>query len=355
MPTNLLVTGLDAKNVESLILSNIRRSRTSAVGLAIAYVSIYGAHFLKSVVTKTNLAAIRLVTHTGDAITHPQALRLALAEGWRTRVLNPEAGIFHPKLIIGGQSFDDEGRMEGARLLFVGSANLTKGGLRGNIECSLIRTDDAAMPAAGNVFRRLWDIGADLTEEDISAYEIAFAERCRTRSAKDLEVLGIADEAAVEIADLTELKKRRPPRSNERSIATAAAAAAWTGLESFTGEYRFQIEFPRGAGEVLRRMLEPVGGETVSILCEDGSVRSMRYRYYEDNAMFRLNVPNDTPGVTWARENRAGIAVVKAHPEEDVPLRFRVIRPGREATDVISRSVALGTWGRTSTRLYGWF
>jgi hypothetical protein len=102
-------------------------------------------------------------------------------------------------------------------------------------------------------------------------------------------------------------------------------------------------------------MLEPLGGETVRVLCEDGTVREMRYRYYQDNAMFRLNVPNDTPGVAWARENRAGIAMVEALPEGDVPLRFRIILPGRQATDIIGRSVALGTWGKTPTRFYGWF
>jgi hypothetical protein len=245
--------------------------------------------------------------------------------------------------------------MVGTKLLFVGSANLTKGGLRGNIECSLARTDDATMPAAANVFRRLWELGAALTDEGISAYELAFAERCRTRSAKDLKALGIADETAVEVVDFTQLKDRKQPGSHQRTIATEAAAAAWTGLESFTGEYRFQVEFPRDAGEVLRRIIEPIGGETVEVLCDDGTVRTMRYRYYDDNAMFRLNVPNDTPGVAWAREHHAGIAMVEAHPEGDVPLRFRVLRPGRDATDVIGRSVALGTWGRTPTRLYGWF
>src|SRR5690606_4878901 len=147
-----------------------------------------------------------------------------------------------------------------------------------------------------NLFKRLWGLGEMLTGEAVEAYEIEFAARNRKRPAKDLEVLGVADEATVEVADSAELRQRRAPQTRERSIATAAAAAAWTGLESFTGEYRFQIEFPRDAGEVLRRMLEPVGGTVVRVLCDDGQVREMRYRYYEDNAMFRLNVPNDTPG-----------------------------------------------------------
>jgi PLD-like domain len=353
MPTDLLATGVKANNLEAAILSRIRRSGSSALGLAIAYVSIYGAHFLKGVVGRFDLNVVRLITDTGDAITHPQALRLALAEGWNTRVVNLQAGTFHSKIVIGGRQFGPEDLMEKTALLLIGSANLTKGGLRGNVECSLIRTDDAAMPAAASVFRKLWTFGEELTGEAVDAYEIEFAERNRTRSAKDLETLGVADEVPVE--DSTELKKRRPSQNEERSIATAAAAAAWTGLESFTGEYRFQIEFPRDAGEVLKRMLGHIGVESVGVLCEDGIVRNMRYRYYEDNAMYRLNVPNDTPGVTWARENHAGVAMVEAHQGEDAPLRFRIIRPGKDMREVMGRSVALGTWGKTTTRLYGWF
>jgi hypothetical protein len=353
MPTTLLAT--DAANLEAALLRSIRRSGSSALGLAVAYVSIYGAHFLKDAAGRAGLGDIRLITDIGDAITHPQALRLALAEGWRTRVVHPKTGIFHPKVLIGGQRFDDENGMQGTSLLVVGSANLTKGGLISNVECALIRTNDTAMPVAANLFKRLWDLGDDLTNQAVDAYEIEFAARNRARPPKDLEVLGVADEASVDVADSMELRRRKAPQPKERSIATAAAAAAWTGLESFTGEYRFQVEFPRDAGEVLRRMLEPVGGPVIQVLCEDGNLRTMRYRYYTDNAMFRLNVPNDTPGVVWAREHHAGIAVVEALPDGDVPLGFRIIRPGREATDVIGRSIALGTWGKTRTRFYGWF
>src|SRR5690606_5463853 len=122
MPTKLL--GTDADNLETAMLNGIRRSSSSALGLAIAYVSIYGAHFLKSAAERCGVNDIRLITDVGDAITHPQALRLALAEGWRTKVVNPEAGTFHPKFIIGGSRFDNEAGMEEASLLMMGSANL---------------------------------------------------------------------------------------------------------------------------------------------------------------------------------------------------------------------------------------
>ena len=133
---------------------------------------------------------------------------------------------------------------------------------------------------------------------------------------------------------------------------TSVATAAWAGLQSFTGEYRFQVEFPRDAGQVLRRMLGPGGGQTnIPMLCEDGQQRPMRFRYYEDNAMFRLNIPNETPGVERARLARSGLAIVEAGA---VPT-FRIVDSEPEMSTIIGRSVALGTWGRTTTRLYGWF
>ena len=355
MPTNLIATGFDGNNLERIISNNIRRSNCPAIGLAVAYVSIYGAHFLKTIVARLALRDIKIVTDTGDAITHPQALRLALSEGWQTRIVKRATGTFHPKLLIGGQRFNADVLMEETTLLVIGSANLSKMGLKGNVECSLVRTYDAAMPEAASVFRRLWELGEDLTNEAVDAYEIDFAERNRVRSAKDLETVGVADEAFVEVEGTAQFRTRKQPKKDEQSMSTNVAAAAWTGLESFTGEYRFQIEFPRNAGDVLRRILEPVGGEAVEMVCEDEVTRHMKYKYYEDNAMFRLNVPNDTPGVEWARENHTGIAVVEAHPEEGVPLRFRIIGPGRDAKNILGRSVALGTWGKTRTRLYGWY
>ena len=71
--------------------------------------------------------------------------------------------------------------------------------------------------------------------------------------------------------------------------------------------------------------------------------------------MFRLNIPNDINGVAWARENKKGIALIERGPAGGAPLRLSVLRPGAEADEVIARSHALGSWGKTSSRLYGWY
>lgn len=64
-------------------------------------------------------------------------------------------------------------------------------------------------------------------------------------------------------------------------------------------------------------------------------------------------VGSSTPGVTWAREHKTGVALAEVN-EQGVVI-FRIIKPGQEMHEVIERSLALGTWGRTSTRLYGWY
>ncbi len=70
--------------------------------------------------------------------------------------------------------------------------------------------------------------------------------------------------------------------------------------------------------------------------------------------MYRLNVPNSAPLVDWAREHRRGIACVE-HRGAEEGLYFSIVQPGQAMREVIDRSLALGTWGWTRTRLYGWF
>ena len=56
----------------------------------------------------------------------------------------------------------------------------------------------------------------------------------------------------------------------------------------------------------------------------------------------------------WARKHKDGIALVE-YNEESGGLYFEITRPGERMEDVVGRSLALGTWGKTRTRLYGWY
>ena len=166
--------------------------------------------------------------------------------------------------------------------------------------------------------------------------------------------LGIAD-SLPEKADRGPKKGVTPPKEEHKAISEAVASVAWAGLQSFTGAYNLQVEFPKEAGLVLLRIFKNLSqDETIDILCADSEVRTFKYRYYLDNGMFRLNIPNSTPLVDWTREHKQGIAYVE-YTETQGVLNFEILPPGPQMLDIVDRSLALGTWGRTHTRLYGWY
>ncbi len=353
MSSSVLATGLGGTKFKTVLDHGFRKAAPEVLGVAVAYVSVAGLEYIQKLVDKHAVKSLRLVTDTGDGITHPMALAAALDRGWNVRVVDDLPGTFHPKLFLGGAAFDAEAGMTGVSLIVMGSANLSAGALYRNGECSYLSIAPKVSLSAGRAWKEFWATGRHLTPDILSEYEKYFALRNRYRRPDDLIALGVADEI-VPTGTGSPAKGTRPPSNNKKALPNTAATTAWAGLQSFTGDYNLQVEFPRDAGAVLARLLAGVAaGNRADFLCEDGVSRNFIFRYYEDNAMFRLNVHNDTPNATWARENKEGIAVVEA--ADDGTMRFRIVKPGRELLDVVDRSLALGTWGRTTTRLYGWY
>lgn len=83
------------------------------------------------------------------------ALTEAMREGVRSRVVNPGAGTFHPKVIVARHGNDD--------IALVGSTNLTNG-LAVNVEAAIIvmgqRTDEIR-----RVAEAWWDAGVDVDDD----------------------------------------------------------------------------------------------------------------------------------------------------------------------------------------------
>jgi len=353
MTSRIIATGLGKASFRKILEHGFNETKPTSLGLAVAYVSIIGFEYVQSLVYKHKIKNLRLITDTTDAITHPIALAAAQKNSWDVRVVNNLPGTFHPKLYLGGAAFDPEAGMTDISLIVAGSANLSAAALSRNGECSYLSTAPKLGASAGRTFKEFWETGKELSPALLSEYEKYFALRNRYRHPKDLITLGVADES-VPTDKGTPTKTAKPPPDSRKAVPNTAATTAWAGLQSFTGDYNLQVEFPRDAGMVLARLLATVtSGNTASFLCEDGGSRDFIFRYYPDNGMFRLNVHNDTPNADWAREHKEGIAVVEADDEGE--MGFRIIKPGRELLDVIDRSLALGTWGRTSTRLYGWY
>lgn len=354
MPADIQVTN-SSSPLERHLAASFGQLKPHAVGVASAFVSVYGVQWLKRVAGRANSSRCRLLAGTDSSITHPEAVRLAISAGWQVRFASAAPAIFHPKLIVAGSKFDVRGVIRTPSLIYVGSANLTRGGLLSNTECG-IASGNQELSGGPEAFGALWRAGTVVDERTLNDYSVVFAESNRRRTARQIVEAGVADEEDVSRVEKSYLKTRKPPTHS--SVSYKFARAAWTGLQSFTGEYTFQVEFPRAAGEVIRKLIRARTNASgpIEVFCEDdGRTRPMRFAFYEDNSMFRLNIPNDVANVTPARRRHEGIALVTQGPPGGASLSLRIFTSGTEMDEIVRKSLALGTWGRTPTRLYGWF
>ena len=353
MPSSVVTTGMAGNTYKALFRKQILRVKPPAVGMAVAYVSASGFSLVKKILDEGGVGEVRLVTDIKDGVTHPKALQGAVDSGWNVRVVDNPAGTFHPKLYVGAAGFDAAGAAD-LSLAITGSPNLSHGGFLNNGECVFWSATPHSCKSAAKAWLDCWNAGVPATAQRLAAYEKYFALRNRHRNPEDMVALGIAD-SLPEKGDGIPKKGVRPPKTEYKAISEAAASIAWAGLQSFTGAYNLQVEFPKEAGLVLQRIFKNLSkDDMIAIVCADGEVRTFKYSFYV-NGMFRLNIPNLTPLVAWVREHKQGIAYVE-YKESQRALHFEILCPGQSMMDIVDRSLALGTWAwRTPTRLYGWY
>ena len=337
-----------------------------AIGIAAAFVSTQGVDLFHSLMPQQRPHAVRLIAGTSLAFTHPNALALATARDWDVRLGVASEGLFHPKIIIGGEAFSSDGGIANPSLMYVGSANLTRPAMERNVECGVLFRGTGVPADGAGIFQSIWDTSDALTKHTLRQYSSLFTRRNRTRTSRDLQDLGVTDadgEHSVTVANIGE-----HAQPEHRALDHQDADTVWVGLETSTGDFTFQPEFPRIVGDMVLRMLEEDGVQPVShgqgrrgrvvadiaVMCSDGQVREMTFTYYNHNSMSRLNIPNEVPNAEWARENRAGIAVVSRNDDE-ANIQLEILRPGDSANECARRSFVLGTWKTTPTRAYGWF
>lgn len=355
MSPQVVLGGTREGDLIATIEAHLLESRPNAIGIASAYVSLGGVDRMLSLLPRCGSPTCRLVAGIDHAVTHPAALYTARDAGWDVRLGKSSLGGFHPKLIVGGDRFDARRGVASPCFASVGSANLTDSGLTRNTECVAIAREGHLVETAAAAFSAIWRQAKRATDRALERYSAHFSAHARAEAPAALESLGIGDSRHVVEASPTALLSRNPPART--AVAAHHAEVAWTGLQSFTGEYAFQIEFPRVAGQVIERLVRSraLPDDYIKVLCSDGTFRQMKFAFYAQNGMFRLNVPNDVPGVQWARQHREGLAVVRRRPRGKAPISLDLHRPGAESNHIVARSFLLGTWGNTSTRLYGWF
>ena len=354
MSQQIVLSGIVGEEHGRVLHQFLVRERPRAVGIAAAFVSVEGVRRLSRILGQSGRPRCRLIAGIDNAITHPEALYEAKNLGWHIRLGHANQGIFHPKLVVAGQNFGRDGLLHGLSVVYVGSSNLTAGGFQLNVECGFIAEGEECSASAAEAFRLLWDSSTSATATQLRRYAKRFSDRARLRKPSELAELGICESPPV-LSTASALRTRKP---SPAIVGTEFARTVWAGLQSFTGEFRFQVEFPKTAGRVIDQMISSsVGaGEQLEVYCPEDSIpRPMSYRFYDDNGMFRLNIPNEVHGVSWAREHGDGIVVIEKGSPVGVPLSLRILKPGTEEMEIVNRSVALGTWGKTSTRIYGWY
>jgi hypothetical protein len=329
--------------VGSRLIDLVSANKVNALGMATAFLSLNGAYEYHDLFTSADAATSRVVVGLSGEISHPKAIEHLIAKNHSVRLRKFPGAIFHPKLLVGGDRFSHSGQLRLPNCGYVGSANFTRAGLHKNLEIMLATHDHDVATEIAEAFSTIWRDAAPASTSVLSEYERAFARAQRKRSLADLAFLDVID--AAPSGPNGPVPNLVPPRY---------CTAVWAGLQSFTGEHAFQVEFPRKAGEALRTLLGTDSG-SVPIECVDGQIHNMTFRYYAHNGMYRLNVPNNMPLVDWARTSHQGALLVWQHDAlEGGTLNAEIVR-GHRLAESIARSRALGSWGRTSTREYGWY
>lgn len=135
--------------------------------MVVAYIQQSGVTLLRDSLDRMGRAA-RLVCSLDMDVTDPSAIKALMAKGVKVRVYKTDRGTMHAKLWL----FKDA---RGRRRCIIGSANLSAGGLRNNVEVGVDLNDSEhteAVAQARNLFGFLWnsDRCIELTGRDVDAW-----------------------------------------------------------------------------------------------------------------------------------------------------------------------------------------
>ena len=193
MTEQIVLSGVNGGEYGKTLRQFLSRTRPRAVGVAVAFASIEGVKRLQGILRRCGEPECRLIAGIDSEITHPEALYAARDYGWGVRIGRAHHGIFHPKLVVAGRSFARDGSVRGLCSVYVGSSNLTKGGLKSNVECGFVAEIDGDMPSAAKAFRTLWNVSLPATKAALRRYAERFAKRAHRRGASELADLEVCD------------------------------------------------------------------------------------------------------------------------------------------------------------------
>lgn len=144
----------------------------TVISLCVSYVRTSGVNLI---LNDLEGKKVKLVCSFDMNITQAQGIRQLLEKGADIRIYNKTTGTFHPKVWL----FEKNGD----RKALVTSANMTHGGLVGNIEAGVLSSDKAVVAEAEAFFSNQWNAenAEPVTEEKLAHLEEVSKEREQIR------------------------------------------------------------------------------------------------------------------------------------------------------------------------------
>ena len=207
---------------------------------------------------------------TDHAITDPQALQRMLDDGIDVRIMMRYAGIFHPKVVW--LSGTDQ------HVIWVGSNNLTREGLRNNIECATLVRSDTLSRDFHRWIGAIDQAASPLTTELLEEYQQERDEYGESRASAGTFTWSKKEEPPAPAATPSSTTRARATVVAARQTSSAVFRVAQTGdlimevMPRETGQGGKQVQLPKAAAVQFFGLPNRVGASRQIRLSYQGGI-----------------------------------------------------------------------------------
>ena len=336
--------------VSAILKETVADRGFDTMGIAVAFASVAGVtELLDSILAGRLPARSYWLFGLDSCITHPGAIERAMKlEGAQVRIADGQRGvwIFHPKLYWFSSA-------ESNSSLVMGSANLTAGGLGGNVEAvvALEAVSGAQSEALDEVWNATWKLGRRMTPRLLVAYR------------RDFDLARKARKKAGLLIDKESGKARKRScavlANDDARVDPSLAMKCWIEVGNITGFKQDQLEIKAEQALFFGWPANGGGNQVLRVRLASGATAEIAAHYY-GNHMWRLLMPQSIPEVEAGLRIRRGGKLLRSsyvavftRKGKGVELRFiRFSSPEFKALRKATENA--GTLGRTTAREYGW-
>ncbi len=174
-------------------LVQLKNPHSKNLDVAVAFVRNDGL----DLVTSLGLQISRGVIGDAFSTTEPAAIERLIHGGSEIRIAEVEGGIFHPKVYL--MPYDD------SLAAFVGSSNLTRGGIESNEEANIVlrgRKKEVPIPGLLDYFMELWNIkSSETTDEWLKRYKARYESLPKSRLITEQEGSKLTRAISLDVAE----------------------------------------------------------------------------------------------------------------------------------------------------------